>query len=64
MNTLLGDGHEFTIVQNIRERYWLCILGLFLLNMLRDTGSFGVYLGTDKKHIQRALDLVLLNYMR
>ena len=26
--------------------------------MLRDTGSFGVYLGTDKKHIQRALDLV------
>ena len=58
MNTLLGDGMSSRLFQNIRERYGFAYSVYSFLNMLRDTGSFGVYLGTDKKHIQRALDLV------
>ncbi|MGA9407415.1 MAG: pitrilysin family protein [Bacteroidota bacterium] len=58
MNTLLGDGMSSRLFQNIRERYGFAYSVYSFLNMLQDTGSFGVYLGTDKKHIQQSLDLV------
>jgi len=58
MNTLLGDGMSSRLFQNIRERYGFAYTVYSFLNMLRDTGSFGVYLGTDKKHVQQSLDLV------
>ena len=58
LNTLLGDGMSSRLFQNIRERYGFAYSIYSFLNMLRDTGSFGVYIGTDKKHIQKSLDLI------
>ena len=66
MNTLLGDGMSsrcfriFANATDLRDSVYS------FLNMMRDTGSFGVYLGTDKKHIEQALDLVSaeLNLLR
>lgn len=58
LNTLLGDGMSSRLFQNIREKYGFAYSVYSFLNMLRDTGSFGVYIGTDKKHIQKSLDLI------
>lgn len=58
MNTLLGDGMSSRLFQNIRERYGFAYSVYSFLNMLEDTGSFGVYIGTDKKHVERCLELV------
>jgi predicted Zn-dependent peptidase len=58
MNTLLGDGMSSRLFQNIRERYGFAYSVYSFLNMLRDTGSFGVYVGTDKKHVQDSLELI------
>ncbi len=58
MNSLLGDGMSSRLFQNIRERYGFAYSVYSFLNMLRDAGSFGVYIGTDKKHIQQSRDLI------
>ncbi|MDE3056703.1 MAG: insulinase family protein [Bacteroidota bacterium] len=58
LNTLLGDGMSSRLFQNIREKYGYAYSVYSFLNMLNDTGSFGVYVGTDKKHIAHSLDLV------
>lgn len=58
LNTLLGDGMSSRLFQNIREKYGYAYSVYSFLNLLNDTGSFGVYVGTDKKHVTRCLDLV------
>ncbi|HTX17967.1 MAG TPA: pitrilysin family protein [Bacteroidota bacterium] len=58
LNTLLGDGMSSRLFQNIRERYGFAYTVYSFLNMLQDAGSFGVYIGTDKKHIKKSLDLI------
>jgi predicted Zn-dependent peptidase len=58
MNTLLGDGMSSRLFQNIRERYGFAYSVYSFLNFLYDTGSFGVYIGTDKRHVSQCLDLV------
>ncbi|HTR81814.1 MAG TPA: pitrilysin family protein [Bacteroidota bacterium] len=58
LNTLLGDGMSSRLFQNIRERYGFAYSVYSFLNMMRDTGSFGVYIGTDKTHIEKSLDLI------
>ncbi len=58
MNTLLGDGMSSRLFQNIRERYGFAYSVYSFLNMMKDTGSFGVYIGTDKKHIEQSRDLI------
>ncbi len=58
MNTLLGEGMSSRLFQNIREKYGFSYsIGSFL-NFFEDTGSFGVYTGTDKKHIEISLELI------
>ncbi len=58
MNTLLGEGMSSRLFQNIREKYGFTYsIGSFL-NYFEDTGSFGVYAGTDKKHVETTLNLI------
>lgn len=62
MNTLIGEGMSSRLFQNIREKYGFSYsIGSFL-NMLSDIGSFGVYTGTDKKHIHKSIDLIFKEF--
>ena len=58
LNTLLGDGMSSRLFQNIREKHGIAYSVFSFMNLLSDTGSFGVYIGTDAKHINHSLDLV------
>jgi predicted Zn-dependent peptidase len=58
LNTLLGDGMSSRLFQNIRERYGFAYAVYSFSNMMVDTGSAGIYIGTDKSHIEQCIDLV------
>src|ERR1051326_2654240 len=49
LNTLLGDGMSSRLFQNIREKYGFAYSVYSFANFLSDTGSFGVYVGTDRE---------------
>jgi predicted Zn-dependent peptidase len=59
LNTLLGDGMSSRLFQNVRERYGFAYNVYSFANMLSDSGSFGVYVGTDKAHIEASTDLIM-----
>jgi len=58
LNTLLGEGMSSRLFQNIREKYGFAYSVYSFINMMRDTGSAGVYIGTDNSHVQQCIDLV------
>ncbi len=58
MNTLLGDGMSCRLFQNIREKYGFAYAIYSFANLMSDTGSFGVYVGTDNNNIDRSIDLI------
>jgi predicted Zn-dependent peptidase len=58
LNTLLGDGMSSRLFQNIREKYGFAYAVYSFNNMMQETGSAGVYIGTDDSHVQRCIDLV------
>jgi predicted Zn-dependent peptidase len=58
LNALLGEGMSSRLYQRIREKYGLAYSVYSYVTMLSDTGIFGTYLGTDKKNIANALELV------
>ncbi|MBW7888610.1 MAG: insulinase family protein [Bacteroidetes bacterium] len=57
MNTLLGDGMSSRLFQQIRERHGLAYSTYSYLSLMKDSGLFGLYIGTDKEHVQQSLDL-------
>lgn len=57
MNTLLGDGMSSRLFQQIREKHGLAYSAYSYLSLMKDSGTFGIYIGTDKDHVQKALDL-------
>ena len=58
INTLLGGGMSSRLFQNIRERYGVAYSIYSFLDFYSDSGVFGVYLGTDKKNLGKALKLL------
>ncbi|MBI3004396.1 MAG: insulinase family protein [Ignavibacteriales bacterium] len=58
LNTLLGDGMSSRLFQNIREKYGFAYSVYSFANLLSDTGSFGVYVGTDAQHVDQCTDLI------
>jgi predicted Zn-dependent peptidase len=58
LNTLLGGGMSSRLFQNIREKYGLAYSIYSFLDFFSDAGLFGIYLGTDKKNVSKALDLL------
>jgi predicted Zn-dependent peptidase len=58
MNALLGEGMSSRLHQVIREKHGLAYTVYSYLNMLSDTGVFAAYLGTDRKNIGNATELV------
>lgn len=57
-NALLGEGMSSRLYQSIREQHGLAYTVYSFVNLLSDTGLFGTYLGTDRKNIKDAIDLV------
>lgn len=58
LNALLGEGMSSRLYQTIRERHGLAYSVYSYVTMLSDTGVFATYLGTDRKNIENAIDLV------
>ncbi len=58
LNTLFGEGMSSRLFQNIRERYGFAYSIYSFTNLFCDTGIFGIYVGTDNKHIERSIDLI------
>jgi predicted Zn-dependent peptidase len=58
LNTLLGEGMSSRLFQNIREKYGFAYAVYSFNNMMQETGSAGIYIGTDDSHVQKCIDLV------
>lgn len=58
MNALLGDGMSSRLNQVIREKHGLAYTTYSFVNFLRDTGMFGVYVGTDSEKIDKTMKLL------
>ncbi|MEX2189245.1 MAG: pitrilysin family protein [Bacteroidota bacterium] len=59
LNTLLGDGMSSRLFQNIRERYGFAYSVYSFVSLQSDIGSFGVYVGTDRTHVEASMELVV-----
>ncbi len=58
LNTLLGSGMSSRLFQNIREKYGMAYSVYSFVDFLFDTGVFGVYIGTDRDSVDRAVELI------
>ena len=58
LNSLLGEGMSSRLFQNIREKYGFAYSVYSFANLLSDTGCFGIYIGTDLRHVDRSLGLI------
>lgn len=58
LNALLGEGMSSRLYQSIREKHGLAYSVYSFVSMLSDTGVFGTYLGTDRKNIASAVELI------
>jgi predicted Zn-dependent peptidase len=52
------------LFQKIRERHGLAYSVYAYHDFFRDSGIFGFYLGTDRKHVRQAYDLILTECRR
>jgi predicted Zn-dependent peptidase len=57
MNSVLGDGMSSRLFQQIREKHGLAYSVYSFLSLSRETGAFGIYVGTDKGSVGKATDL-------
>jgi predicted Zn-dependent peptidase len=57
MNSILGDGMSSRLFQEIREKHGLAYSVYSFLSLAKETGVFGVYVGTDKGSVKKATDL-------
>ncbi len=58
LNTVLGGGMSSRLFQNIRERYGVAYSIYSYVDFYRDNGLLGIYLGTEKKKVWRAVKLL------
>lgn len=59
MSSYLGGGMSSVLFQKIREDRGLAYSVYTFTDFYRDAGVFGAYLGTDKKHVRQAVELIL-----
>ncbi|MGA9116425.1 MAG: pitrilysin family protein [Bacteroidota bacterium] len=58
LNALLGEGMSSRLYQSVREKHGLAYAIYSYVNMLSDTGVFGVYAGTEGKNTERTIELI------
>lgn len=59
LNTLLGEGMSSRLYQNIREKYGFAYSVYSYVNLMSDMGAFAAYIGTDKSHVERSIELIV-----
>lgn len=64
LNAYLGGGMSSVLFQKIREERGLAYATYTFHDFYRDAGVFGAYLGTDKKHLKQAIDIILTEFDR
>ena len=57
-NTILGSGMSSRLHQNIREQYGYCYSISTFNQAYRDSGLFGVYVGTDQDYVDHVRELI------
>jgi predicted Zn-dependent peptidase len=58
LNAILGEGMSSRLFQNIREKHGFAYSVYSYANLLSDSGSFGVYVGTDRQHVEKCVELI------
>ncbi len=64
LNAYLGGGMSSVVFHKIREVKGLAYSVYTYADFYRDSGIFGAYAGTDKKHVHQALDIILTEMNR
>ncbi|OGC78507.1 MAG: hypothetical protein A2145_02195 [candidate division Zixibacteria bacterium RBG_16_40_9] len=59
LNTILGGGMSSRLFQSVRENSGLAYSIYSFVDFFEDSGTFGVYLGTNSQQVLNALNLVL-----
>lgn len=57
-NTLLGDGMSSRLYQKVREKSGLAYSIYSTLQLLSDCGTLAIYVGLDKKNVEKLKDVV------
>lgn len=57
-NTVLGGGMSSRLHQNVREKFGYCYAIQSFNQSYKDTGLFGVYVGTDQNYVTHVKELV------
>jgi predicted Zn-dependent peptidase len=57
-NTILGGGMSARLHQNIREQFGYCYSIQSFNQSYKDTGMFGIYVGTDREYVSHVQELV------
>jgi len=58
LNTILGAGVSSRLFQEVREKRGLAYSIYSFNNSYLDTGVWGVYAGTDKRHAEEVIDII------
>ena len=64
LSSYLGGGMSSVLFQKIREQRGLAYSVFAYHDFFRDSGIFGVYLGTDQTHVRQAYDLIMAECRR
>lgn len=57
-NTVLGGGMSSRLHQNVREKYGYCYSINTFNQSYKDTGLFGIYVGTDLEYVDHVRELI------
>lgn len=57
-NTVLGGGMSSRLHQNVREEYGYCYTITSFNQSYKDTGMYGIYVGTDEDYVDHVRDLI------
>lgn len=58
-NAVLGGGMSSRLHQNVREKYGYCYTISSFNQSYRDSGLYGVYVGTDRDYVEHVEELIL-----
>ncbi len=64
LHTYLGGGSSSVLFQKIREAKGLAYSLYTFHDFFRDSGVFGIYLGTDKTRLRQALEIILTEFRK
>ncbi len=62
LNTLLGDGMSSRLFQKVRERHGLVYSIYSFYSMFSDSGIFGVYFASDRKNVEKTIEIIFKEF--